>query len=284
MENQDLQTAHQIEATPIMLTTSPAGIKSPLKGFSTAFSLVELLVVVAIMGTLAGVAAVSLRGLRSPALAGAANEFASALKSTRQMAIASGRKHVLIIPIANNSLTTNIFRSYAIFEELPPGDSANEPPFGTNTTPNPVYLAKTDWRALPDGAIFCNIATANYNTINPDPFQGATLGALFRPQAQKGTPNSEWKFFESFTNFPIYRPDNLTTPIATLNNTPFVGFYPGGRAFYGDPGNRQGLGVRLVQGFVQSDQIAITDTNNFYYVETDSFVGRVRVRNRESYR
>jgi prepilin-type N-terminal cleavage/methylation domain-containing protein len=267
-----------------MSTISPAGIKVPLKGSTTAFSLVELLVVVAIMGTLAGVAAVSLRGLRSPALAGAANEFASALKSTRQMAIASGRKHVLIIPIVNNSLTTNIFRSYAIFEEVPPGDSANEPPFGTNTTTKNVYLAKTDWRALPEGAIFCNIATANYNTINPDPFQGATLGALFRPQAQLGTANSEWKFFESFATFPIYRPDNLTTPIATLNNTPFVGFYPGGRAFYGDPGNRQGLGVRLVQGFVKSDQIAITDTNNFYYVETDSFVGRVRVRNRESYR
>jgi hypothetical protein len=28
----------------------------------------------------------------------------------------------------------------------------------------------------------------------------------------------------------------------------------------------------------------VTDTNNFYVVETDSLAGRIRVRNRESYR
>ena len=130
-----------------MWTTLPAGIRPP-PGRSAAFSLVELLTVAAIMGTLAGVAAVSLRGMRSPAIASAANEVASAMKSARQMAIASGRKHMVAIPIAQNDLTTNLFRSYAIFEEVPVGESVNEPPFATNTTANPIYLAKTDWRTL----------------------------------------------------------------------------------------------------------------------------------------
>ena len=40
----------------------------------------------------------------------------------------------------------------------------------------------------------------------------------------------------------------------------------------------------MVQGFVKGDQIAITDTNNFYTVETDPNVGRVRVRSRDSYK
>ena len=237
------------------------------------------------MGMLAGVAAVSLRGMRSPAIASAANEVASAMKSARQMAIASGRKHMVAIPITQNDLTTNLFRSYAIFEELPVGESVNEPPFATNTTANPIYLAKTDWRTLPEGTLFCNISSATYNTINLDPFTGATLGSLFRPVAQAGSSGSEWRFFESYqASFPICRPDTLSTPVATLNNVPFVGFYPNGRAYYINPGNRQGVGIRLVQGFVKGDQIAITDTNNFYTVETDPNVGRVRVRNRDSYR
>lgn len=269
-----------------MSTTSLAGIKKNRAGrTSAAFSLVELLTVAAIMGMLAGVAAVSLRGMRSPALASAANEVASAMKATRQMAVATGRKHLLVFPIANNNLTTNVFRSYAIFEEVPVGEAATEPPYSTNNRANPIYLAKTEWRILPDGAVFCNIATTSYNTINLDPFQGAVLGRLFAPVAQIGSANSEWKFFESFMPiFDVGRPENLATPIATLRNVPFIGFYPTGRAYYANPGNRQGAGLRLVQGFVKSDQIALTDTNNFYYVETDPNVGRVRVRNRESYR
>lgn len=268
-----------------MSTTSPAGTDLAAGRGAPAFSLVELLTVAAIMGMLAGVAAISLRGMRSPALASAANEVASAMKSTRQMAIASGRKHLLVIPIASNTLTTNFFRAYAIFEEVPVGEMASEPPYTTNNRASPVYVAKTDWRVLPEGALFCNISSATYNTINLDPFQGAVLGNLFLPVAQAGSAGSEWRFFESFlASLDVCRPDNFSTPIATLINIPFIGFYPTGRAYYINPGNRQGVGLRLVQGFVKNAQIALTDTNNFYVVETDPNVGRVRVRNRESYR
>ena len=270
-----------------MWMISPAGIrgKARCRKRLQAFSLVELLTVAAIMGLLAGAAAVSLRGLRSPALNSSANEVASALKSARQMAIASGRRTYVVFPIAANPLTTNLFRSYAIFEEVPVGEAVNEPPFAINNGATPVFLAKTDWRTLPDGVVFCNLASASYSTINIDPFQGASPGALFRPLAQTGTANQEWRFFESFVpSFQVCRPENLTTPVATLANAPFIGFFPNGRAYYSNPGTRQGVGIRLVQGFVKNDQIALTDTNNFFYVEADPHVGRVRVRARESYR
>jgi len=270
--------------------TSPAGIKSsvvrgPAPG---AFTLVELLVVAAIMGLLAGVAAVSIRSLRSPAITAAANEVASALKMSRQMAIASGRRTFMVFPIASNVLTTNLFRAYAIFEEVPPGEETTRPTsagtYFTNTTGASWFIPRTDWRTLPEGVVFCNLATSTYNTINLDPFTGLKPGELFRPMAQQGTAGQEWRFFESSTNFDVRREDSATVSLSMLQNAPFLAFYPGGRAFYNNPGNRQGAGLRLVQGVVKGDQIAVTDTNNFYIVETDPFVGRVRVRNRESYR
>lgn len=253
-----------------------------------AFTLVELLAVATIMGLLAGVAAVSLRGMRSPAIASAANEVASAVKMTRQMAISSGRRTFIVFPITSNTLTTNIFRAYAVFEEVPPGEQTTQPNsagiYFTNQTASSWFIPRTDWRNLPEGVVFCNLATANYNTINPDPFTGLTPGQLFRPVAQAGTPGQEWRFFESFMNFDVRREDSANNSLGTLTNTPFLAFFPGGRSFYNNPGIRQGAGLRLVTGFVQNDQIGVTDTNNFYVVETDPFVGRVRVRNRESYR
>ena len=83
-----------------------------------AFSLTELLVVVAIMGIMAGAAALSLRGLRAPALNNAVNETASALKLARQMAVTSRKGQFVVFPItANPLLSSNLFRSYAIFED-----------------------------------------------------------------------------------------------------------------------------------------------------------------------
>lgn len=276
-----------------MSTTSLAGIevkKGKERSDRAGFSLVELLTVAAIMGILAGAAAVSIRGLRSPAIASAANEVASTMKSARQMAVASGRRTFVIFPIANNVLATNLFRSYAIFEEVPPGEQTTRPNSTGSYFTNPVtassswFIPRTDWLILPEGVVFCNLSTATYNTINLDPFTGLSLGQLFQPVAQPGSAGSEWRFFESFANFSICREDAPTPPLASLQNAPFVGFYPNGRAYYVNPGNRQGAGLRLVQGFVRGNQIAVTDTNNFYVVETDPFVGRIRVRNRESYR
>lgn len=180
-----------------------------------SFTLVELLTVVAIMGVLAGTAAVSLRGLRSPALASAANEVASALKSTRQMAIASGRRTFFVIPISNNPFTTNLFRSYAIFEEVPVGEASRNPPFATNNNaPSAEILCEaiTEWRLIPEGAVFCNLAAGSYSATLGDPMPAdAELGQLQPRLTQQASGKDEWKYFESSTNFSPRKPGDLAS-------------------------------------------------------------------------
>lgn len=261
------------------------------------FTLVELLVVVAIMGILAGVAAVSLRGLRSPALKGAAAEVASAMKSARQMAIASGRPIYLVMPVTNNPFATNLFRSYALFEEIRPGEQVNQPDqsgnYPTNNDTNSWFFARTDWRILPDGIVFNNFASIGYAPMQGDPFQGVQLG---RPEPRilnntlffSPTSGQEWRYFLGASNFTIRRPQDPTSTnnALRLNDAAYLGFRPDGRAvFLGSHlQNYRTAALRLAQGFVQNGQIALTDTNNYYYIETDPSTGRIRVRARESYR
>jgi len=274
--------------------TLPAGSRE--SRFPRAFSLVELLVVVAIMGMLAGVAAVSLRGLRSPALAGAANEVASAMKTTRQMAVASGRKMVLVFPSQASADLTRLgatpLRSYAIFEQLDPGFETRDSPFYTlpETANQPIYLPRTDWRKLPEGIFFCNFASSGYGSIAGDPFTGGNF-RLGEPRRRQnllpGTVSNgeEWQYFMSATNMDIRSPATPSQSLANLTAVPFVGFLPDGRAFYSGSTRTEQAALRLVQGFVENqDALGVTETNSFYYIETDARTGRVRVRSRDSYR
>lgn len=242
-----------------------------------AFSLVELLVVVGIMGILAGTAAVSLRGLRAPALGNAAAEVASAMKATRQIAISSGTRAFLCFPIQSNSLVDKPFQSYAIFQELRTGQSYLS---FTNTNTTEVFIPRTDWRFLPEGVVFCNLSSAGYESITLQQFQGLLIGQpTSRQMSTTSVDNQEWRIFESFTNIMV----RLNNGQTNLGQVPFLAFRPDGRGFYNNRGFGQGAGIRLVQGLVQNGLVAVTDTNNFYYIETDPFVGRIRVRPRDSF-
>lgn len=253
------------------------------------FSLVELLVVVAIMGLLAGTAAISLRGLRSPALASAANEVASALKLARQQAISSRKRSIVLFPIATNALlTNNAFRCYAIFEEVSPGDVSSDGTVTNDATSTQARLVpRTDWRILPEGVVFCNLATSDYRTINEEPFgDGFQLGVpTARSTRLPGiSVGSRWRYFCSFTNNAlVIRPDGSSNQ---LTGVPFIGFFPSGRAYYANPGsNINAAAIRLIPGVVQNNAlVSVTDMNNYYYIEADPVAGRIRVRTADSYR
>jgi len=273
--------------------TSPAGNRSePGKSgrLSPSFTLVELMVVAAIMGLLAGVAAMSLRGLRSPALNAAADEAASALKNARQMAIGSGRRTFVLFPITTNALlASNTFRSYAIFEEIPAGEEFSQPDSSgntvTNTATNAVYIPKTEWRTLPEGTLISHLAGGFYSVEMGDPFPRTEFLGQPRPRraAQTSGAGQEWQFFESFKTFDVRNPGSPGTSLATLTNVPFLAFYPNGRAYYLNAGYGSGTALCVVQGYVSGSQVVVTDTNKFFNVETDPVVGRVRVRSRQSY-
>lgn len=235
------------------------------------------------MGMLLGAAVVSLRGLRAPALASSAGEVSSALKLARQTAIASGRRAYVIFPIqANSLLSNNILRSYAILEEIPPEQEA--PDVGvSNSSTLPIHIARTDWRTLPDGVVFCNLAAAGYSPINGDPFTGCEIG---RPTPRSTGPSpsggEEWRYFNSFADFRVVT--GATTNVLTA--VPFIGFFPTGRSYYnGADQYYSAVAIRLINGVVQNPNlVVVTDTNNYYYVEADPANGRIRVRPRDSYR
>ena len=266
--------------------TSPVGIKGHSRR-RAAFSLVELLVVAAIMGIMAGVAAVSLRGLRSPALANAAGEVSSALKMARQMAISSGRRTVFITPITPISgLVTNVYRSYAIFEEIPPGAESRDVAYTNPVNAPSKFVARTEWRTLPEGIFFCNLATGGYSSINADPFNNLKLGepTIRSLDSSQKPDGQEWNFFASFNAFDLRRPERPDSASLANQAMPFIGFNADGRAFLIPAGTFGQGAIRLVQGFVVNNALAVTDTNNYYYIEVDSMVGRIRVRPRDSFR
>lgn len=271
---------------------SPVGTKLSRRGATRAFSLVELLTVAAIMGLLAGVAAISIRGFRSPVLNGAASEVASALKSARQMAIASGRRTYLVIPIFTNEFSTNLFRSYAIFEQIPTEETSRNPPYATNNTnlvraasDEVVCEALTDWRTLPEGTVFCNLAAGGYSLQRGDAMPADTeLGQPIARLTGKSMGSAEWKYFESTTNFYLCNPGDLKKlGTNSLRQAAFLGFYPNGRGNYNDPNYGGGAGLRVALGFVRNGQVAITDNKNAFYVEVDAFSGRVRMRPMETF-
>jgi len=253
-----------------------------------AFSLTELLVVVAIMGIMAGAAALSLRGLRAPALNNAVNETASALKLARQMAVTSRKRQFVVFPItANPLLSSNLFRSYAIFEELGPGETSSDGLVVNNEATyrgESIWVARTDWRVLPDGVVFCNLAVSGYSSMQGDPFGGGFRVGMpaGRTTQTTSTGGEEWRYFMSFTNLLVVLPNQEQL---SLSAVPYLGFAPSGKAFFTGSDRNNQSALRLMEGtVVQGTQVAVNKTNNYFYIETDRLVGRIRVRPKESYR
>jgi prepilin-type N-terminal cleavage/methylation domain-containing protein len=267
--HRDEQTHRQLVAG-LKIMRSP--LRLPRSRRSAAFTLVELLTVVAIMAIVMGILAMSLSQGQGRGVQMAAAQVASGMGVARQTAITRNTDAMFIIAPRSGSSSTDFFpaepfRYWAVVY-------SNR---GTNT-----WALATDWNELPAGTVFMGLSGQGYKTINwntdgeiPQP------GTPFRPRIAVST-KAEWQHFNSFTNMSLALPTGSTN----LLLVPFIGFKSNGRGFAvtGPTHMAIVLGEGVSQAAVAEAQIVLRSTNNITHVETDSRAGRIVVRPRDSYR
>ncbi|MBI3849542.1 MAG: prepilin-type N-terminal cleavage/methylation domain-containing protein [Verrucomicrobia bacterium] len=183
---------------------------------ASAFTLIEMLVVIAIIGILAAIGLPAMRGFgKSNALTAAVRQLQDDVSLARQRAI-SGHTDVYLVfippsianfPIAsltdvnNRKVFTNLvsgqYTTYALFSSRSVGEQPGRS--------NPRYL--TQWKALPEGMFIAASKFAFYNSAMPDYTRAYPTN---RP-------------------FPFPLATNNTTPL----NLPYIGFDYQGRLISG---------------------------------------------------
>ena len=232
---------------------------APRRYRMAAFSLVELLVVMGIMSMLVGLSIVAVRGSRSSTVKHAASQVVSGLSLARQTAIAKNAPAAFIIATnTGNGFPSKPFLYWAIVY--------------SNRADTNWILAK-DWEKLPEGALFLETRGPNdgptYTPRSPMPITDP-IGQEFEPSSFDETFDIEAIIINNDTNNTIFNATNL----------PCVIFSPDGSS--GSTGQRKG--IRIAQGSVVSSKAVLTSTNSYYFIETDGTIGRVRMRDPESYR
>lgn len=260
--------------------TSATGKHSPvahrgLRG-CRAFTLVELLSVVAIMAIIMGALGYSISNMGGPSTQVAAAQVASGLSLARQYAVAKNLETRFIICNLQGATGPG----------LPPESWRYWTVIQTNRGSNNWTMLK-EWEKLPGGVVFLNLVQSGYDTINDPGITGASVGTPFKPtcSASAGSDGQEWKVFESFTNYSQIKVGDSTF---RLGDTPSIGYRGVGEAVLASGKSvgsaNQAMAIRVAQGAVnQNNEIILKATNNYFYVETDKR-GRVRVRSKESYR
>lgn len=219
-----------------------------------AFTLVELLIVVALIAMMMGILGLGIQGMSSSSLQTAASQVASGMSLARQYAISRNTASAFIIATNTNGpgMPSEPYKYWSVV-------SSNRG--ATNWT-----LVK-DWERLPEGAVFLEMLRTTsappYRTINANPMPAIAAGTAFLPAN-------------------MFSPLGLRIAQPTsIQNTNFQGlvFSPDGTAI-----GSGHLGIRLAQGTVADNRILLRNINNFYFVESDTYTGRIRVRPPESYR
>jgi prepilin-type N-terminal cleavage/methylation domain-containing protein len=214
-------------------------------------SLIELLVVAAIISMMAGLLALGLKGMKAPAIQGAASQVTSGLSLARQLAISKNTKAALFV--ANDTANGRIpYRHWAV---------------GYSNRLTASWTVAKKWEPLPEGAFFLEtVSNLGYDAINKSP--------IARSQGGVFTPTS----FAYTTNISI---DSI--PFTSL---PFIMFSSDGAATTGNSATTlNNAAIRIASGAVDTNgQVTLTSTNQYYFVETDGIVGRIRMRAPESYK
>jgi prepilin-type N-terminal cleavage/methylation domain-containing protein len=229
---------------------------------SSAFSLVELLVVMAIIGMMVGLSAMAVQGMRAPAVQHAASQVTSGLSLARQIAITKNTHAAFLIANQSNAgFPSEPFRYWSVIY-------SNK---GTNT-----WTIAKDWQELPNGAVFYEIRGATgptplivYNSINSNNFaSGIEPGSTI--------PTTNFTYGNSTGNYTVANAGGIE-----INRVPRILFKSSGEA---TNANATGIAIRIVPGSVMGGNATITSTNQYFFVETDAAVGRIRMRSPESYK
>lgn len=238
-----------------------------------AFTLVEMLAVIAIAAIIIVIALPALKTLSAAGIQAGARQFGSAVQLARQYAINLRTPVRVVIAVDLTDMGPNatnwIARAYAIYFR---SNDVN----GVEAGWRPLQ----DWSSLPDGVIFSDLNASSYNTINmdraPDPGQNPRyLGP--------GPTASAWQYFDSTQR--VFIVTNLINSAGTTITASVIEFRPTGQV--SSIRNGPAGGVRLVSGSVANPptrDLVVNDTNNWVYIEYDAFGGRVRTRYRDSYR
>jgi len=242
-----------------------------------AFTLVELLTVVAIMALIMGLMAISLTQSQGRGVQMAAAQVASGMGLARQTAITRNTDALFIVAPRSGDSPTNFFpaepfRYWAVVY--------------SNRNQGSWSLA-TDWAELPASTIFLGLTGEGYNTINWNTNNGVlpAAGTPFRPLVA-ASRTGNWQHFNNYTNL------NIVWPEGSISATtmPFIGFRPNGRGFAlrlsgGTGAPPPQVALLIGEGSVAGgNELVLRSTNNITHVETDSRGGRVVIRPRESYR
>ena len=199
-----------------------------------------------------GLSAVAVRGVRSPAVAQSASQVASGLSLARQAAITRNTSAAFLIANQTGSgLPAEPFRHWAVvFSNRGQG----------------TWTLVKDWEALPNGAVFYETRkTPNYTPKAP----------MSITQSQSFAPS-----FATTTNFNTLANNDGSTTNAFNATLPCVMYSPTGAS--GTAG--QLTGIRVANGSVAGNAVSLLSTNAYFFVETDGSIGRIRVRDPESYR
>jgi prepilin-type N-terminal cleavage/methylation domain-containing protein len=240
--------------------------QSRLESGKRAFTLVELLSVVAIMAIVMGILAMSLSQGQGRGVQMAAAQVASGMGLARQTAITRNTDALFIIAPRSGSSATDSF----------PGEPFRYWAVVYSNRGAPNWTLATDWTEIPAGTVFMGLMGQNYRSINWNTNRGQlpALGTWFAPVVDNS--GGGWRIFNSATNLNVVDLGNLTA-------IPFVGFQPSGQAF---ARGASGHGAILIgEGAARgANEIVLRSTNNITHVEAAVRSGRIVVRPRDSYR
>lgn len=241
----------------------PRSFKKTVTRSQSGFSLVELLVVTLIMAVGMGLVMVALGGMHRTGLQTATSQVASGFSLARQLAISKNAPAAFVIATTTNNGPSQPFKYWAIV-------------VSNRSTAN--WVLQKDWERLPEGAVFLEVLGVStdpklsYNTINNNPFTSeVVIGTPFTP-VNFITPTN-------FANVVVMNGTNQTSISFPSASMPAVTFQPDGAA------TANGTAVRLADGTVDNaGKVILRNTNRYYFVETDTNMGRLRVRAPESFR